>query len=75
MKIKKLVIRSRKPDQRGPCTPEMAALLTCWATSSVDSSSCAQTVQALTECMRKAPKSSRHTNTINYHLARLGKFL
>ncbi|PKC08096.1 hypothetical protein RhiirA5_358343, partial [Rhizophagus irregularis] len=56
-------------------TPEMAALLTCWATSSVDSPSCAQTVQALTECMRRAPKSSKHTNTINYHLARLGKFL
>jgi len=72
---KKLIIRSRKLDQRGPCTPEMAALLTCWATSSVDSPSCAQTFQSLTECMRKAPKSSKHTNTINYHLARLGKFL
>jgi hypothetical protein len=53
---RKLFIRSRKLDQRGPCTPEMAALLTCWATSSVDSPSCAQTVQALTECMRKAVK-------------------
>lgn len=53
---KKLIIRSRKLDQRGPCTPEMAALLTCWATSSVDSPSCTQTVQALTECMRKAVK-------------------
>ncbi|CAG8462004.1 4857_t:CDS:2 [Funneliformis mosseae] len=69
------MVRSRKLDNKSPCTPEIAALLTCWATSSTDSPSCIQTVQALTECMRKVPKKSQHATTINYHLARLGKFL
>jgi hypothetical protein len=60
MKVKKFIVRSRKSDQKGPCTPEIAALLTCWATSSIDSPSCAQTIQALTECMRKAVSIKFH---------------
>ncbi|KAF0464945.1 mitochondrial 37S ribosomal protein yms-t [Gigaspora margarita] len=75
MKIKKLKVRPRRVEQIGPCIAEMAAVLTCWSNSSVDSPACKKSVEALTECMRNSPKKSNQSSTINYHLARLGKYL
>ncbi|CAG8442201.1 6252_t:CDS:2 [Scutellospora calospora] len=56
MKIKKLKLRPRRIEQIGPCTAEIAAVLTCWSNSSVDSPACKKSVEALTECMRNATR-------------------
>ncbi|CAH1759614.1 3795_t:CDS:2 [Entrophospora sp. SA101] len=71
MKITKLRAKPKKLEQLGPCTPEVAALLTCWANNTMNSSACIQNVQALSNCMRNVPRKTKPPNTINYHLSRL----
>ncbi|OZJ02642.1 hypothetical protein BZG36_05090 [Bifiguratus adelaidae] len=73
--IKQLKVRPKKVAQAAPCVVEMGALMECWAKSSVDSPTCAQAAKALATCMNKPARKVQHTNTINYHLARLGKHL
>ncbi|RHZ76456.1 hypothetical protein Glove_197g84 [Diversispora epigaea] len=75
MKIEKLKVRPKRVENLGACIPETAAVLTCWSNNSSDSPSCQQTVQALTDCMRNAKSQKNRSNTVNYHLARLSKYL
>ncbi|KAH8550715.1 hypothetical protein BGW37DRAFT_427386 [Umbelopsis sp. PMI_123] len=75
MKLKALKVRPKKLLEASPCIGEMGAMLECWSRAGVDDPRCAQTAKALANCMSKPVKKSKSTNTINYHLARLGKQL
>ncbi|PHZ15232.1 uncharacterized protein RHIMIDRAFT_198477 [Rhizopus microsporus ATCC 52813] len=72
MKLKQLKVRPKKILEASPCIVEMGALFECWATAGVNDGRCTAAAQSLTNCMQKPKK---HTNTINYHLARLSKQL
>ncbi|KAI0797785.1 hypothetical protein C8Q75DRAFT_739644 [Abortiporus biennis] len=78
MKFTKLKVRPRKEPVQAACAPELAQMLSCWATSQdyMNTSSCAATAQTLFDCMRTTPmRVKQHRPTINYHLARLNKNL
>ncbi|KAL1915450.1 mitochondrial 37S ribosomal protein mS37 [Calcarisporiella thermophila] len=75
MKLRHLKVRPRKLQAAAPCLPEMSAMLDCWSKTGVDAPMCAHTAKALANCMQNLPKRSKQANSINYHLARLGKLL
>ncbi|CAJ0761348.1 23937_t:CDS:2 [Entrophospora sp. SA101] len=67
MKITKLRAKPKKLEQLGPCTPEVAALLTCWANNTMNSSACIQNVQALSNCMRNVVNFPKWLYGIRMH--------
>ncbi|KAI0315532.1 hypothetical protein OF83DRAFT_728297 [Amylostereum chailletii] len=76
--IPKLKVRPQKNISPSACSPELAAMLGCWAatTDVMSTGACAQSARTLFECMRTTPfKGKQHRPSINYHLARLGKNL
>ncbi|KAI8876059.1 hypothetical protein K501DRAFT_232642 [Backusella circina FSU 941] len=75
MKLKQLKVRPKKILEASPCIAEMGALFECWATAGVDDKRCTAISKSLTLCMGKPVSRAKHTNTINYHLARLSKQL
>ncbi|RKP38422.1 hypothetical protein BJ085DRAFT_17665 [Dimargaris cristalligena] len=75
MHIKKLKVNTKKAVAATPCTLEMASVMSCWATRSIDDQHCAIAAKALSECMAKPVTPAKRVPNINYHLARLGKFV
>ncbi|CAL1704132.1 unnamed protein product [Somion occarium] len=78
MHFKKLKVRPRKNVQAIYCAKELSNMLSCWAATDdlKSSAACAQSATALFECMRTAPMpAKKHRPSINYHLARLNKYL
>ncbi|KAI8997618.1 hypothetical protein BDB01DRAFT_713409 [Pilobolus umbonatus] len=75
MKLKQLKVRPKKILEASPCIVEMGALFECWATAGVDDKRCTAIASALTNCMTKPVSKAKHSNTINYHLARLSRQL
>ncbi|KAI9269394.1 hypothetical protein BY458DRAFT_556043 [Sporodiniella umbellata] len=75
MKLKQLKVRPKKALEASPCIAEMGILFECWVTAGLDDSRCAASAKALTNCMQKPANRAKHSNTINYHLARLSKQL
>lgn len=75
--LSKLKVRPIKAAEAGPCAAEMAAMLACWAShgDDPDHRACAAFADALKACMGKDLRREKKANTINYHLARLGKKL
>ncbi|KAK7693233.1 hypothetical protein QCA50_002799 [Cerrena zonata] len=78
MHFKKLKVRPRKNVQAIYCAKELSTMLSCWAASGDihSASACAESATTLFECMRTAPIPVKtHRPSINYHLARLNKYL
>ncbi|MBW0469054.1 hypothetical protein O181_008769 [Austropuccinia psidii MF-1] len=76
VKIPKLKTKSQRLIPAGNCALELASLLQCWATTSDVHSigQCAEAAKSLSTCMTTT-KAANHkkTDSINFHLARLGK--
>ncbi|CCG82694.1 Uncharacterized protein C24C9.13c [Taphrina deformans PYCC 5710] len=77
LNLQKLKVRPRKEKNAGPCAAEMAAMLGCWAShgDNPDAAQCASFANNLKTCMNDSTRFVKKDNTINYHLARLGKLL
>ena len=89
LNLKRLKVRPRKDQNAGPCAAEMAAMLGCWASQGDDpnAAQCSKFAESLKVCMSTSvsllytiwlilkAKYVKPDNTINYHLARLGKLL
>ncbi|EPY53341.1 ribosomal protein subunit Mrp10 [Schizosaccharomyces cryophilus OY26] len=75
--LSRLRVRPKKERQAIPCSQEMAALLGCWQNNSgnTNSSQCLKVAASLENCMKSQHGKQKSENTINYHLARLGKLL
>ncbi|BFZ55165.1 hypothetical protein PYCC9005_002205 [Savitreella phatthalungensis] len=77
LNLAKLKVRPVKGKESVPCGAEMAAMLACWAShgDTADAKQCAAFADNLKKCMSTTVKQPPKVNTINYHLARLGKLL
>ncbi|KAJ1922566.1 hypothetical protein IWQ60_006432 [Tieghemiomyces parasiticus] len=75
MRIDKLKVNKQKVIAATPCTIEMASLMSCWATRGIDDRHCSTVAKSLIDCMNQPKAPARRANNINYHLARLGKFV
>ncbi|EEB06715.1 ribosomal protein subunit Mrp10 [Schizosaccharomyces japonicus yFS275] len=76
--LSRLRVRPKKTKSSIPCAEQMAAMLGCWQTNGgvPDAPQCAQLAINLQACMQKQSAKQRPPkDTINYHLARLGKLL
>ncbi|CAB11270.1 37S ribosomal protein mrp10, mitochondrial [Schizosaccharomyces pombe] len=75
--LSRLRVRPKREKNTIPCGQEMAALLGCWQNhgGQTDTAQCANLVAALENCMKTTHRKTKSENTINYHLARLGKLL
>ncbi|KAF8803544.1 hypothetical protein BYT27DRAFT_7109386 [Phlegmacium glaucopus] len=76
--IKNLKVRQRRAAQTVMCAPQLTAMLGCWAATKDYHSvrDCQRHAQDLYQCMRTTPMPKKtHQSTINYHLARLGKWI
>ncbi|KAJ2691994.1 hypothetical protein H4R19_006241 [Coemansia spiralis] len=71
--IPKLKVRVNKAKPVAACAVEMSTLVTCWSSFSTDDRRCAEAAKSLTACMQTARPSVAKANSINYHLARLGR--
>ncbi|ODQ52679.1 mitochondrial ribosomal protein subunit Mrp10 [Saitoella complicata NRRL Y-17804] len=75
-RLPKLKVKPARPEIRKPCAVEMASLLSCWASSGgPDAEMCVKVADTLKLCMTKPKQQVQTTTTINYHLARLSKYL
>ncbi|KAK9768505.1 hypothetical protein K7432_000783 [Basidiobolus ranarum] len=75
MKLKYLKVKPRKVIAESPCVAEVTMLLNCWSSFTPDNPKCAESAKAVMMCMKNSPNKPKKPNTINYHLARLGKLL
>ncbi|OAV94441.1 hypothetical protein PTTG_03078 [Puccinia triticina 1-1 BBBD Race 1] len=76
VKIPKLKTKSKRMIPAGNCALELSGLLQCWATTSDVHSmgQCAESAKNLSTCMKTAKAgNAKKTDSINFHLARLGK--
>ncbi|PVG02242.1 hypothetical protein CPB86DRAFT_697837 [Serendipita vermifera] len=77
-RIEKLKVKPRKVQRPGPCNQQLMEMLSCWAsTNDIESTrECAVAAKNLHDCMRVAPPMQKpHKPTINFHLARLSRYL
>ncbi|ORY87055.1 mitochondrial ribosomal protein subunit Mrp10 [Protomyces lactucae-debilis] len=77
LNLARLKVRPPKEKNAGPCAAEMAAMLGCWAShgDNPNAAECAAFATNLKRCMATGKQYVKKDNTINYHLARLGKLL
>ncbi|CAH7689967.1 hypothetical protein BY996DRAFT_6431450 [Phakopsora pachyrhizi] len=76
VRIPKLKTKTKRTIPVGRCAIELSSLLQCWATTSDVHSigQCSEAAKQLSTCMKSAKVvNSKKTESINYHLARLGK--
>ncbi|CCA71498.1 hypothetical protein PIIN_05435 [Serendipita indica DSM 11827] len=77
-RIEKLKVKPRKMKRPGPCNQQLTEMLSCWASTGDTQSTkeCAEAAKSLHNCMRTMPPAQKPLKpTINYHLARLSKYL
>ncbi|KIM29129.1 hypothetical protein M408DRAFT_128628 [Serendipita vermifera MAFF 305830] len=77
-RIEQLKVKPKKVTRPGPCNPQLMEMLSCWAsTQDMESTrECATVAKNLHDCMRTAPPLQKvQKPTINYHLARLSRYL
>ncbi|RDA83940.1 hypothetical protein CP532_3636 [Ophiocordyceps camponoti-leonardi (nom. inval.)] len=73
--LKVLRVHSPKRKTENPCLSLMSAVLACWASAGFNSEGCAGIETQLRQCMDGPPPPPAPTNTINYHLGRMKKYL
>ncbi|KAJ1968707.1 hypothetical protein IWQ62_001079 [Dispira parvispora] len=55
MHIQKLKVNRKKLVNVTPCTVEMAAVVSCWASLGIDHATCSNQAKALAACMAQPP--------------------
>ncbi|RDA95924.1 hypothetical protein CP533_5949 [Ophiocordyceps camponoti-saundersi (nom. inval.)] len=73
--LKVLRVHSPKKEVENPCIAIMSSVLACWASVGFTSDACATIETQLRTCMDRPPPPPAATNSINYHLSRMKKFL
>ncbi|PFH58524.1 hypothetical protein XA68_13567 [Ophiocordyceps unilateralis] len=73
LKVLRVHTPKRKPEN--PCVAIMSSVLACWASAGFTAAGCAVLETQLRQCMDGPPPPAAATNTINYHLGRMKKYL
>ncbi|PLW29301.1 hypothetical protein PCANC_24975 [Puccinia coronata f. sp. avenae] len=76
VRLPKLKTKPNRMIQPGNCALELSGLLQCWATTSDVHSigQCQEAARNLSTCMKSAKTvNTKKSDSINFHLARLGK--
>lgn len=68
-------INTRRGRGNLECMDEMTSFFTCMAKFMDVEDKCAAERRALTNCTTAAMRKGKQTNTINYHLQRLGRMI
>ncbi|KAH7193848.1 uncharacterized protein B0J16DRAFT_336134 [Fusarium flagelliforme] len=73
--LKTLRVHNPKRQVENPCIAIMSSVLACWASAGYNATGCAAVENQLRKCMDGPAAPPAPTNTINYHLARMQKYM
>jgi hypothetical protein len=73
--LKTLRVHNPKRQVENPCIAIMSSVLACWASAGYNATGCAAVETQLRKCMDGPAAPPAPTNTINYHLARMQKYM
>ncbi|KAI1013373.1 hypothetical protein LB505_003920 [Fusarium chuoi] len=73
--LKTLRVHNPKRQVENPCIAIMSSVLACWASAGYNATGCAAIENQLRKCMDGPAPPPAGTNTINYHLARMSKYM